>query len=54
MEKQSIRECIKPGFLLDLNATKIHGELTDIYRSGEASYRMVCYWIRRFGSGQET
>ena len=54
LKKQAIYGYTKARFLLELTTTQIHSELTDVYRSGEVSYRMICFRIRRFLNGQES
>jgi histone-lysine N-methyltransferase SETMAR len=54
MEKLGIRSYIKTRFLLGLNATQIHEELTVAYGPDTVSYSTVANWVQRFSSGRES
>ncbi|CAF2997199.1 unnamed protein product [Rotaria sp. Silwood2] len=54
MDKLCLRSYIKTRWLLGLNATQIHDELTTAYGQGVVLYSTVAHWIHRFSSGRES
>ena len=54
MEKICWRAYIRTRFLLGLNATEIHNELTTAYGQDIVSYRTVAQWVNRLSSERES
>ena len=51
MEKLCLRAYVRTWFLLGLNATEIHNELTTAYEQGTVSYRTVAQLVNQLSSG---